>query len=255
MVYGIIGVGAIAEAIVEGLCSVDVGAPAIVLSPRNAEIAADLEQRYASVTVAEDNQAVIDRSSVVILAVRPQDAAVALKDLVFPKERPVISLLARTPLAQLSSLVAPATKIARAIPLPPVRTRSGITPVFPAGGEAKTLFDRLGSAVELPSEESFEAFATASATVAAHFAYLDTIAGWLTAQNVPQKAASQYMAAVFAGVAGSLHEDKPDFERLAKDHATPGGINEAFLTALTSAGVFDKVKDGLETLAAKTSLS
>ncbi len=70
MTYGIIVVGAIAAAIVRGLCDRADDPPAILLSPRNAALASELAGRFPSVTVAADNQAVLDGASVVILSIR-----------------------------------------------------------------------------------------------------------------------------------------------------------------------------------------
>jgi len=63
--YGVLGVGSIATAIVNGLCDGVVEPPKIVLSPRNAERAAELVGRLPSVRLATDNQQVVDDSDVV----------------------------------------------------------------------------------------------------------------------------------------------------------------------------------------------
>jgi pyrroline-5-carboxylate reductase len=49
--YGVLGVGAIAEAIVTGACAAD-HPPTVLLSPRNAARATALSERFASVGVA-----------------------------------------------------------------------------------------------------------------------------------------------------------------------------------------------------------
>ena len=60
MTIGFIGTGHITKAVVEGLCG-DGDPPApILLSPRNRTVAADLAGRFESVSVATDNQAVLD---------------------------------------------------------------------------------------------------------------------------------------------------------------------------------------------------
>ena len=46
--YGVLGVGALASAIVTGLCDGVANPPAIVLSPRNADTAANLAARFDS---------------------------------------------------------------------------------------------------------------------------------------------------------------------------------------------------------------
>ena len=127
--YGILGVGAIATAIVRGPCEGVAEAPSVVLSPRNAERAAGLAAGLRSVRVASGNQAVVDASDVVIICLLPVDAADALAELDFRADQAVVSAVAGLPVVQLAELVAPATDVARSIPLPAVATRDSITPV------------------------------------------------------------------------------------------------------------------------------
>ena len=131
MTYGIIGVGAIAAAIVTGLCEHAADAPAIVLSPRNAGRAADLASRFPTVRVAQSNQDVIDGSSVLLLCLRPQEARSVLPGLSFREQQAIVSMMAGISIEALRELVAPAQSIARAIPLPAVAAREGATPIFP----------------------------------------------------------------------------------------------------------------------------
>ena len=244
MVYGVLGVGAIGAAIVTGLCENVDDAPQVLLSPRNAGIAAGLTQRFATVDVAADNQAVVDGATVVILCVRPQVAATVLAELRFPADRVVISAMAGVPVTTLQRLVAPATDVARVIPLPSVARRDGITPVHPPNAAATALFDRLGETAELADVKAFEAFSASTATIAAHFAYLNTIAAWLESQEIPAPAATRYVASMFAGLAEATRSGER-FEQLAREHATPGGINEQFLNELEQGETFERVSFGL----------
>ena len=119
-------------------------------------------------------------------------------------------------------LVAPAQNIARAIPLPSVATREGATPIFPATAAASELFDRLGTSIAIPTARAFEATSASTATIAAHFAYLNAICRWLIAQGVSETAARRQVTATFAGLAAQLQGQEEDFATLARDHATPG---------------------------------
>lgn len=246
MTYGIIGVGSIAAAIVTGLCEHAQKAPSILLSPRNASQAADLAARFPTVHVTQSNQAVIDGSSVLILCLRPQDAGSVLQRLNFSKQPAVISVMAGISLEALHQLVAPVQNIARAIPLPSVAARDGATPIYPSTEAAKALFDRLGTAIEVPNAGAFEAASASTATIAAHFAYLNAICQWLIAQGMSEVAARRHVASTFAGLATKLRGQEPDFEKLAREHATPGGINEQFLGLLEEAHVFDTIDLGLD---------
>lgn len=168
MTYGIIGVGAIAAAIVTGLCEHAADAPAIVLSPRNAGRAADLASRFPTVRVAQSNQDVIDGSSVLLLCLRPQEARSVLPGLSFREQQAIVSMMAGISIEALRELVAPAQSIARAIPLPAVAAREGATPIFPPTEAARALFARLGQPIEIAYEAAFEATSASTATIAAH---------------------------------------------------------------------------------------
>jgi pyrroline-5-carboxylate reductase len=129
MVYGFIGVGAIATAIVTGLCKDVEQPPAILLSPRNAGIAAELASCYPTVSIGADNQAVVDGASALILCLRPQVARVVLDNLIFSDNQVIISAMAGISVEEIKMLVAPAREVSRAIPLPSVAMRNGITPI------------------------------------------------------------------------------------------------------------------------------
>jgi pyrroline-5-carboxylate reductase len=247
MFIGVLGVGAIGSAIVTGLCEGVDDPPRVLLSPRNAEIAGGLARRFATVEVAADNQAVVDGAPVVLVCIRPQVAQAVLAGLRFPADRVVISAMAGVQVQELQRLVTPATDIARVIPLPSVARRDGLTPVHPPNAVAAALFDRLGESVEIPDAEAFEAFSASTATIAAHFAYLDAIATWLVAQGIPEPAATRYVASIFAGLADATGSGE-SFERLARDHATAGGTNEQFLDELKQRGTFEHVRLGLQAI-------
>lgn len=246
--YGILGVGEIGAAIVTGLCQGADDAPRILLSPRNAERAAALAARFPSVAVAPDNQSLVTRSTTLVLAIRPQDSRAVLGGLAFRPDQAIVSLMAGIPAAELTLLVAPARDIARAIPLPPVARRAGVTPVYPGTAAARVLFDRLGGAAAVDQAGAFEAMAAATGTVAAHLRYVAAISAWLGGQGVAPPQAERYVRAIFANMAQELGGGHGDLDELARAHATPGGINERFRAMLEDAGVFATVSRSLQVI-------
>src|SRR3546814_18499581 len=115
---GLIGTGTIAAAIVEGLALS--GNEPILLSPRNADIAADLASRFSHVGVASDNQAVIDASDLVILAVRPPLADAVLGPLRFRPDHRLLSLIATSPISRVRESSAPPAHVFCQVTLPPL---------------------------------------------------------------------------------------------------------------------------------------
>ncbi|MDR7254766.1 pyrroline-5-carboxylate reductase [Nocardioides sp. BE266] len=244
--YGVLGVGSIAEAIVTGLCSVD-APPEVVLSPRNAERSARLAARFATVRVADDNQAVVDAADVVVVCLLPQQADV-LAGLAFRPEHRVVSAVAGLSMARLGELVAPATEVARSVPLPAVATRSSTTPIHPPRSVAEDLYSLLGGTLPVEDERAYESLSAASATVAAHLDYLGTIAAWVGGHGIEDAQARKYVADLFADLAPELRTPGVDFADLAAAHSTPGGLNAQLAAHLRDAGLLDALRSGLDDL-------
>jgi pyrroline-5-carboxylate reductase len=246
---GVVGVGAIAEAIVTGLCK-EGTETSIHLSPRGAARASRLASRYRSVHVAESNQSAVEWADVVLLCVRPQDVHAALSDLTFRAEHAVISVIAGIPIGALRTLVGPAEVIVRAIPLPAVARRAGLTAIHPRNELTRAIFDPLGGVMAVDDERAFEALSASTATLAAHLAYLDTISRWLAHRGIAQTDATRYVAAVFGALSETLLETEAiDFSTLADEYATAGGLNEQFLAAVRGAGTFRIVEHALDEVA------
>ncbi|HCB06451.1 MAG TPA: hypothetical protein DEQ43_19800 [Nocardioides bacterium] len=244
--YGLLGIGSIARAIVTGLCEGVAAPPRAILSPRGAATSAELAERYDAVSVAPDNQAVLDASQVVVVCL-PVAAADQLGALSWRPDHVVVSATAALGMPRLLELVAPATRACRSVPMPPVADRAGLTAVHPPLAEARALFDRLGGTLEVEDVTAYEALSATSATLAGFFAYLDTQAAWLRTQGISAADGSRYVAATYAGALGSLRSaDPPDFAELAGEYATPGGVNEQVARELREAGAFDALTTALD---------
>lgn len=249
-VIGVIGVGALAAAIVTGLCDGVDRPPQVLLSPRGAATAADLAARFPSVAIAPDNQAVADGAGIVIVCVRSQDAEAVLRGVDLSAEHVVVSALADVSLDQLAALAAPATRVARAMPLPSVAGRDGLTPVCPPLPEVADLFERLGGSLAVSDEDAFAAIVATAATIAGHLNYLGAIASWLGARGVPEEEAQRYVTATYGALAGQLRGGA-DLAGLTAEVATPGGLNEQFARELREAGVYDAVDRELTAVLAR----
>jgi pyrroline-5-carboxylate reductase len=221
---GFVGTGAIAEAIVDGLGT---DGPSVFLSPRNARTADALARRHPNVRVCEDNQAVVDAAPVVLLTVRPDSVGEVLGELRVPGDRVLISAVAGWSVEALRARLDADVPIVRAIPLPAVRQRRGITAVYPAHPVAQDVFGPLGGTLVAPDPETFDALSAATATISTHLHYLDTIAHWVTLHGVEPREADRYVRGMFAGIGA---DDSIPLAELAGAHETPGGVNEALRT-------------------------
>eukprot|EP01035_Chromulina_nebulosa_P060444 gene60444-82701_t len=161
MRMGFVGTGEITRAIVTGLARTDLASTPIVLSPRNAAVAAGLAGRFANVTVAPDNQAVLDNADLVFLAIRPQIVEEVVRALRFRADHHVVSLVAATPLDRLTTWIDAPVRLGQAIPLPFVATLNGATAIHPPDAVVAGLFSKLGTAIEVASKAEYDLLAAA----------------------------------------------------------------------------------------------
>lgn len=224
---GFVGTGTITRSMIKGLLSSPGPACRIVVSPRNADMAAALAAEHPEVSIAADNQAVVDRSDVVFLAVRPQIAAEVVPGLAFRDGQLVVSVIAATDRARLEEWTGKSADLAQAIPLPFVEEREGVTAIFPPNARVAALFDRMGTAVECETKREYDLLAAASATMALYFGLMGRAVDWLETQGLPEKSGRAYLSAHFASLSAvAQRQQDVSLHALAREYATKGGLNE-----------------------------
>ena len=227
MKLGFVGTGTITEAIVTGLCTSG-GKDRIAVSPRNAERAAHLAAAFPEVTIAADNQAVVDAGNdMVFLAIRPQVAEAVIRPLAFRSGQTVVSLVAAIDRETLLTWIGTDVHLVQAIPLPFVARRDGVTAIYPRENEVEAVFNRLGRAVGCSSKAEYDVLAAASAIMGTTFGLLERLTGWMETQGLQPDTARSYIAPLFASLAHTAQQTTDmSFAELRGEFSTRGGLNE-----------------------------
>ncbi|MFB2549963.1 pyrroline-5-carboxylate reductase [Ensifer soli] len=224
---GFVGTGTISAAMARGLLADPPALEAVLVSPRNAETAARLAADFSAVTIAADNQSVIDGSAVVVLAVRPQIAEGVIRPLRFREGQTVISLVAATERETLHAWIGAGVTLVQAVPLPFVERRRGTTALYPPDATAQALFDVLGTAVACDTPAEYDLLAAASALMASYFGIMDRTVRWLEKEGLPAKKGRAYLAPLFAELGETARlSGAESFDHLSREFATKGGLNE-----------------------------
>lgn len=248
MRLGFIGTGLLTEAVVTALCEIESATYEIVLSPRNPAIARHLADRFSCVTVAPDNESVVQGSDVVALALRPSMAEEVLTTLAFSSEQRVVSLMALVPLARVSELVHPASAV-RVLSLPIVASHEGSVVLYPDLPWAHELLEPLSELVVVDDEHVLEMIWSATALMATQLELLRSVGGWLERQGVPTALADRYTRRMFAGITSQAATSERSLSQLLIEAQTPGGLNEQALEELRGSGVFQAIESILDTIA------
>ena len=245
---GFIGAGHIAAAMVEGLRAAD-SPEDIVLSPRNAGVASKLVARFPRVTVAADNQVVVESSEIVFLAVRPDVAPEIVRALRFRADHIVVSLVALRPEGEMRALVSPARHLVRAVPLPSNARRLGPIAYFPESARARAIFARIGTPVLAADERAFHRLWSFTGLIAPYYALMESLASWAEEGGVAREAEQGYVRALFQCLSAMAQDGKLD--DLARQAQTPGGINEQAIALLRASGAFGPWREALAAVNAR----
>lgn len=252
MRLGFIGTGVITDAIVTGLLGSGFDMTKVYLSERNRDISARLARASDTVRICSDNQEIVDRADLVFLAVRPQQAHAVLSPLRFAEQKHVCSLIATIQRETLQNMIGGSTRIFRAIPLPRVANRCGVTAIYPYDRLGEALFAELGQVVTARSLDEFDAYAAASALMGTYFGILETAHHWLVGQGIEGASAKDYLNGVFLGLAQTSSGSRSKtFATLSHEHSTPGGLNAQMQDVFVSMGGAEALTKALDSVAAR----
>ncbi len=247
---GVLGTGRIAAALVTGLCSAGGPSCSVLVSPRNAEVATGLANRFNQVSVAPDNQALLDGSDWVFLTLRPPMAHDVLSRLRFRSDHCVVSIMAMVQLDALKTLAAPASSVVRALTLPSVSGRTGPILLCPADEDTERFLTPLGAPLPMGDERQLEVLWAMTAMIAPFYALVERSAVWAEGHGVESGAARDYAAGFFRSIVQAL-DGVHDMAPLIAEAQTPGGLNEQALRTLTDAGWFEALTPVLDAILAR----
>lgn len=244
---GFLGTGEIAAAMVRGLAG---QGHTILVSPRNATVAASLAAEVEGVAIAS-NEAVVSGSDVVFLCLLAATAEDVLPTLRFRADESVISVMVDMPLARLRALCAPAVDIAIAIPLPPIAQGGCPMPVYPASAALAALFGQRNLVLPQPSEAALNAHLAVSALCSPILDQLLVATDWLAGRTADPAAAEAYVAAMIRAYLPP-HATGGEVAAALEGLSTEGGLNATLRAAM--AGAKDDLRRGLDGLCARLGL-
>jgi len=249
MRLGFIGTGKIASSVITGICNSKISFKKILVSPRNRNIAQRLKRKFRKVSIAKNNQEIVNACNWVFLAVTPKVGKKIIPNLKFRSNQKVISFIATINLAQLKKDIGKKVKIVRAIPLPPISIRKGPVPICPPDKQVKSFFNKLGTTVEIKNEKLSKNFWATSGMMAPFYELLKVLSDWLVKRGIKRNEAQKYITSLFVALSeDSVMNSKKDLKYLVKDSQTPKGLNEQAVKQLRKAGFYRSLEKSLNSI-------
>lgn len=222
---GIIGVGHLGQYLIAGLSKVDNKFEFFLADPLIDKIRTNFpENNYYFTT---QNQTVVEKSEIIILATRPDHVNDAINGLRFEPEQIVVSVAAGVSLQTLKPLVSPA-KAVRALPISCVAINKSPVLIYPDNAHVRDLFSCVGDVHLLPNED---AFAAGTALVGAFYAWIFLLMNetttWTANNGIDSKMARELVIQTIEGACGMAKaQDDMTLGQIWNTLATPGGISE-----------------------------
>jgi len=249
MNLGFIGTGKITSSVVTGIYRSRISFKKIILSPRNRNVANKLKKQFRKVSIAKNNQEIVNSCNWVFLAVTPTVGQKIIKNLKFKSSQTIISFISTMTLLQLKKAIKVKATIARAIPLPPISLRKGPVPLFPPNKKIKNFFDKLGTTVEINNEKLSKNFWSTSGMMAPFYELLNTMSNWLVKRGVKRDKAQKYITSLFVALSeDAVINSNKDLKYLVKESQTPRGLNEQGVKELKKYGFYRSVEKTLNSI-------
>ena len=249
MKLGFIGTGKIASSVITGVCNSKISFKKILISPRNRSIAQKLKRKFRKVSIAKNNQEIVNSCNWVFLAVTPKVGKKIIPSLKFRSNQKVISFIATINLTQLKKAIGRKVKIVRAIPLPPISLRKGPIPICPPDKQIKSFFNKLGTTIEIKNEKSSKNSWTTSGMMAPFYELLKVLSDWLVKRGIKRNEAQKYITSLFVALSeDSVINSKKHLKYLVSESQTPGGLNEQGVKELRKSGFYKSLEKSLNSI-------
>ncbi|MBB6674077.1 pyrroline-5-carboxylate reductase [Cohnella nanjingensis] len=258
------GAGSMAEAILRGLVENEVASPSriTVMNRSNAERLRELQDRYGVEAASDDaaREASLAKADVIVLAMKPKDAAVALAALkaTLRPEQLLVSLIAGLSIDTMQRLTDRAQPIVRTMPNTSSTIGLGATgisysaSVSPGGRQlAQGMFDAIGMTTVV-EEHLLESVTAVSGSGPAYIYYMmEAMVSAGVAQGLTPEAALELTVQTVRGAAEMVRQTGESPADLRRKVTSPNGSTQAAIETLERHDFGGAVRKAMDRCAAR----
>lgn len=259
--WGFIGAGRMASALVRGMIRAGVAGPDRIVAADPLASCREELARATGIETTDSNRAVVERSDVVVLAVKPQSMAGALEEL-----RPtvaaghlIVSIAAGVTIDAIDAALGGDRRIVRVMPNTPALLSEGAS-AYATGSRATqddaaivhALLESVGRAVQVPEAQLDAVTGLSGSGPAFVYLMIEALSDGGVRAGLPRDVATTLAAQTVLGGARMVLETGLHPGALKDQVASPGGTTIAGLHALERAGVRGALIDAVEAAARRS---
>jgi pyrroline-5-carboxylate reductase len=241
---GFIGTGNLAAFFVEGLKRA--GAPYdIMVSPRNAAKARELQSRYGVAIAA--NQDIADACELVVVSLLPPQADAVLQGLTFRAGQTVLSAMSGISLEAFTRMVRPASAAISMMPGLANAWNVGPSALYPDEPRARDMLACLGPVHAYGDGRTFMAASVMGAFSGLSVLMMRDAVNWFQDHGLSPEDARKLVAETVRGNAAMLLSSPLGLDAVAEGVVTKGGITEQGRRILDSGGSWSDALSAIHT--------
>lgn len=221
------------------------------------EVARSALARDLGITATADNVAAVRDAELIVLAVKPQDAASVLASLqpLLERNKPIVlSVAAGIRASALEGWCGPGIPVVRAMPNRPALVGAGVTGLYApdhVGATHRAAAERVmlavGEVVWVPTEEAIDVVTALSGSGPAYFFLLaELMTEAATGLGLEPEAARRLAVATLHGAGLLANSSDGDLARLRAEVTSKGGTTEAAVRTMNAADLKGIVARALE---------
>jgi pyrroline-5-carboxylate reductase len=255
---GFLGAGKMATALARGWIASGLITPDRLLASDPLPGAREEFQKLTGVSALADNGAVVPASSVLVLAVKPQNLPALMREIrpLLKRSQLVVSIAAGTSLQTLEQTFEPEQRIVRVMPNTPCLIGVGAAAfslghyATPADGElVQRLLNAVGRAFQLPDHQLDAVTGLSGSGPAFVYLMIEALSDGGVRVGLPREVATVLAAQTVMGAARMVLETNEHTGTLKDRVASPGGTTIAGLHALERGGVRGALMNAVEAAA------
>ncbi len=241
MKVGFIGTGNMGNAIIGGIIkSSFVESTDINIYDINTEKCEEIRNMY-NVNILEDEKEIVEKSDIIILAVKPHFYSSILSKIsnTITNEKIILTIAAGISIAQVQEILGPDKKVIRTMPNTPAQILEGMTAVsFNTNITSKEkemifqLLNSFGKAEEI-EEKHMHAFTAISGSLPAYvYIFIEALADGGVLEGIPRDKAYKIISQTVQGSAKMVQDTKKHPGQLKDEVTSPGGTTIEALRVL-----------------------
>lgn len=250
-----IGAGNMAEAMIRGIIQNQVVLPDRILASDVSQDRRAAVSRKLDIETVKDNKMLVDRSSVIIFAVKPQATAGVIEDIhaLMGPDKLLISIAAGVPIKTFEKGLPKGPRIVRTMPNTPLMVMAGAVAIAydsPATSEdldtVETLFHPLGQTVRVPEKLIDAATGLSGSGPAYVFMMLEALADGGVKMGLPRDVSETLAAQTLLGSAKLFLDTRKNPGELKSMVTSPGGTTISGIHELEKGGIRASLMNAVE---------